>query len=78
MERYTRMNRWGRIAPPILAAGFGAWSVVSYFNYKEANDELVDLEESYGTMTDPFRISLLKDSDIPDAQDEFAKARLRR
>lgn len=75
MERYTRMNRWGRIAPPILAAGFGAWSVVSFFNYKKANDELIDLEESYGTLTDPYRISGLKDSDIPAAQDEFEKAR---
>lgn len=75
MERYTLTHRWGRIAPPILAAGFGAWSVVSFFNYKAANDELIDLEDSYDAMTDPGRINSLKDDDIPSAQDEFEKAR---
>ena len=75
MGRYTVMNRWGRIAPPILAAGFGAWSVVSFINYKQANDELIELSDTYGVSTVPGSISRLKDDDIPAAKDDFAKAR---
>ncbi|HMC97092.1 MAG TPA: hypothetical protein VKG92_05550 [Flavobacteriales bacterium] len=74
-ERYTLMNRWGRIAPPIITAGFGAWAVASYFNYKEANDELVDLGDTYSTSTDPGYIRSLKGERIPNAKDEFEKAR---
>ncbi|MEO8588560.1 MAG: hypothetical protein ABI432_04265 [Flavobacteriales bacterium] len=74
-QRFTLMNRWGRIAPPILAAGFGAWSVVSFLNYKEANDELIDLEDSYSTSTVPAYIRSLKGEQIPSAKDDFEKAR---
>lgn len=74
-QRYTLMHRWGRIAPPVIAAGFGAWAVVSFVNYKQASDDLTELGDSYAELTVPNEISVLKDDHIPTAKDEFAKAR---
>ena len=74
-QRYTLMHRWGRIAPPVIAAGFGTWAVVSFVNYKQASDDLVELNDSYATLTVPNEINVLKDDRIPTAKDEFLKAR---
>ncbi len=74
-QRYTLMHRWGRIAPPVIAAGFGAWAVVSFVNYKQASDDLMELGDSYAQLTVPNEINVLKDDRIPDAKDEFTKAR---
>ena len=74
-QRYTLMHRWGRIAPPVIATGLGAWAVASFVNYKQASDDLVDLNETYATLTVPNEINVLKDDRIPTAKDDFAKAR---
>lgn len=74
-ERYTTTRRWGLYGPPVVAAGAAAWMVVSYLNYRQAHQDLVDLEEAYAASTDPGEIQRMKNTGIPDAKDDFAKAR---
>lgn len=74
-QRYTLLHRWGRIAPPVIAAGLGAWAVTSFVTYKQASDDLVELNDTYASLTVPNEIDVLKDDRIPTAKDDFAKAR---
>jgi hypothetical protein len=74
-ERYTTTRRWGLYGPPVVAAGAAAWMVVSYLNYRQAYEDLADLEGAYATSTDPGEIQRIKSTDIPNAKDDFAKAR---
>lgn len=74
-ERYTTTRRWGLYGPPVVAAGAAAWMVVSILNYGQAHQDLDDLEAAYAASSDPGEIQRIKEVDIPEAKDDFAKAR---
>jgi len=76
-DRYEAEQRWGLYAPPIVAAATGTWAVVSYLQYRNAYQELVDLESDYTTSSSPADIADLKQNRIPEAKDAFRDARTR-
>jgi hypothetical protein len=75
LVRYERGKRWGRYLPPVVSAGATAWAVSSYFNYRNKYRDLDALREEYTTSADPAGIERLKQERIPEAKDDFGKAR---
>ena len=73
--RYERRQKWGRTGPLVVAAGTGAFAAVSYLRYRASYNDLQDLREEYRTSSDPESIRKLKAERIPEARDDFAKAR---
>lgn len=75
LVRYERMQKWGRTAPLVVVAGTGAFAAISYLRYRARYDDLQDLREEYRTSSDPEGIRKLKAELIPEAKDDFARAR---
>jgi hypothetical protein len=73
--RHERGQRWGRYLPPVVSAGATAWAVTSYLNYRNKYRDLDGLRDEYSTSADPAGIRTLKEERIPEAKDDFARAR---
>jgi hypothetical protein len=75
LERYASQQRIGRIWLPVATIGAGAWTTVAWIQLAKAHSTLVDLEDSYTTLSDPDGIQALKTTDLPNAQADLRKAR---
>lgn len=70
---YKRQVVLGRALPLTATIGFGAWSIVNFFQYRTAHEQLRDDEAMYASLTSPRTIAELKDVTLPADQDELAK-----
>ena len=73
-DNFRRNDVWMRYAPPVLAAGVGAWAVTSIVRYADASKRIDDLADEYVASGDPGAISDLKDRRMPDANSELRNA----
>jgi len=73
-DNFRRNELWMRYAPPVLAAGVGAWAVTSIVRYADASKQIDDLADEYVASGDPGAISDLKDRRMLDANTELRSA----
>lgn len=75
LARHHSQQRIASLWLPAVTVGTGAWATVAWVGLAKSHSTLMDLEDSYSTLSDPDRIAALKEIDIPNAQADLRSAR---
>jgi hypothetical protein len=74
MQAYRNSRKVNRLLPMGLTAASAGWTIVNYFKYANARDQLNTDLETYDRLVSPREVTILKDQTIPRHQDEFKSA----
>ncbi len=75
LHRFRRKQLLTRSLPAAATAGVGIWAVAGFFAYRNAHNDLQDLEKEYADLQVPRAIAQLKEQEIPAAKETFKDKR---